>query len=99
MESLPQLTDVKITSVTRESALTPHCKVDGVIGTETNFELLLPNKWNGKILMGGGGEIVGSVVNLAFSFGALQSGYATVDTPTGHQGHPIDASWVLNLPR
>ena len=95
-ESLGQLPDVRITSVTQESAPVSHCKVLGVIGTETNFELLLPEKWNGKFVMGGGAGFTGFVVNTALTYGALQSGYATVGTDTGHQGHPLDASWALN---
>jgi feruloyl esterase len=96
LESLPQLPDVTITSVTQETQGAPHCKVAGVIGPEIRFELLLPEKWNGKFVMGGGGGFVGSVINVALSYGALQSGYATVGTDTGHQGHPLDASWALN---
>ena len=94
--SFPQLPDVVITSVTQEAAPAPHCKVAGVIGTETNFELLLPDKWNGKFLMGGGGGFAGIVVNTALGFGPLQKGYATVGTDTGHRGNPLDASWALN---
>jgi feruloyl esterase len=96
LESLPQLPDVRITSVTTEPEPAPHCKVAGVIGTETNFELLLPEDWNGKFVMGGGGGFVGSVVNTSLMFGSLQAGYATVGTDTGHQGHPLDASWAHN---
>ena len=96
-ESFPQLPDVTITSVTQESAPAPHCKVAGVIGPEIHFELLLPAKWNGKLVFGGGGGFVGSVVNGAQDFfGALQMGYATVGTDTGHQAHSLDASWALN---
>jgi feruloyl esterase len=67
-----------------------------VIGTETNFELLLPDTWNGKFAMGGGGGFVGSVMNTSLMFGPLEAGYASVGTDTGHQGHPLDASWALN---
>jgi len=96
-ESLPQLPDVTITSVTQEAQHAPHCKVAGVIGPEIRFELLLPDKWNGKFVMGGGGGFVGSMVNVAASlYGAVQSGYATVGTDTGHQAHSLDASWALN---
>jgi len=94
--SLPELPDVTITSVTPETEGAPHCKVAGVIGTETNFELLLPDEWNGKFVMGGGGGFVGSVVNTAMAFGPLQRGYATVGTDTGHRGSSLDASWALN---
>jgi len=97
LESLPTLADVGFTSATAETQPVPHCKMVGVIGTETNFELLLPDDWNGKFVMGGGGGFVGSVVNAAQDFwGALQMGYATVGTDTGHQGHSLTADWALN---
>jgi len=96
LESLPPLPDVRILSVTPENGGVPHCKVAGLIGTETNFELLLPDDWNGKFVMGGGGGFVGSVVNTALMFGPLQAGYATAGTDTGHQAHALDASWALN---
>jgi feruloyl esterase len=95
-DSLPAIPDVRITSVTEEAAPVPHCKVAGVIGTEINFELLLPDQWNGKFVMGGGGGFVGRIVNIALLYGPLQSGYATVGTDTGHRGHGLDASWALN---
>ena len=65
--SLPKLPDVTITSVTQETQPAPHRKVAGVIGPEIHFELLLPDKWNGKFVMGGGDGYVGSVVNVAES--------------------------------
>jgi len=98
LQALPALPDVRLTSVTEEAAPVPHCKIAGVIGTETNFELLLPENWNGKFVMGGGGGFVGSVMNTSLLYGSLQKGYATVGTDTGHQGHPLDASWALNNP-
>ena len=96
IESVRDLPDVRLTSATAEVAPVPHCKVTGVIGTETNFELLLPDDWNGKFAMGGGGGFVGTVQNSSLAFGSLQSGYATVGTDAGHRGHPLDASWALN---
>jgi pimeloyl-ACP methyl ester carboxylesterase len=96
LESLPVLPDVRITSVVAQEAPVPHCAVNGVIGTETNFELLLPDAWNGKFVMGGGGGFVGVTVNTSLGYGVLQSGYATVGTDTGHRGNPLDASWALN---
>jgi feruloyl esterase len=96
VESLRALPDVRITSVTSKAAPAPHCMVAGVIGTETNFELLLPDEWNGKFVMGGGAGFVGSIINSALPYGALQKGYATVGTDTGHSGHPITADWAYN---
>ena len=76
-----------------------HCRVRGVIGAEINFELLLPEPWNGRLAMGGGGGYVGSVQNAALEYGsgpgALERGYATVGTDTGHVGDGIEAAWAL----
>ena len=70
-ESFPELPDVAIASVTEESDPATHCKVAGKIGTETNFELLLPDNWNGKFVMGGGGGFVGVVMNFALWYGPV----------------------------
>lgn len=80
-----------------------HCKVAGVIGKEIRFELLLPDAWNGRFVMGGGGGFVGSVQNTAQTSvmhggTALERGYATAGTDTGHQGGGTDASWALDNP-
>ncbi len=96
VESFRHLPGVRLMSTTQEAEPAPHCKVAAVIGTETNFELLLPDDWNGKFVMGGGGGFAGTVVNIALRYGVLQSGYATVGTDTGHRGHGLDASWALN---
>ncbi|UCD70057.1 MAG: hypothetical protein JSW48_08520, partial [Betaproteobacteria bacterium] len=74
LDAFPNIPDVKLTSVTQESLPSPHCKVAGVIGPEIHFELLLPAKWNGKFVMGGGGGFVGSVMNTSLMFGSLQAG-------------------------
>jgi feruloyl esterase len=93
---LPKLPDVTLLQTSAESEPVSHCKVAGVIGSKINFELLLPEDWNGKFVMGGGGGFVGSVMNTSLMLGSLQSGYATVGTDTGHQAHPADARWALN---
>ena len=93
---IPELPDVKITSVTEETNFAPHKKVSGIIGNNIKFELLLPENWNGKFVFGGGGGFVGSVINTALGYNVLQKGYATVGTDTGHEGHPADASWAKN---
>ena len=96
LPDFPDLPGVSITETADEEMPAPHCKVAGIIGLQTRFELLLPDDWNGKFVMGGGGGFVGSVVNLALNLGALEAGYATVGTDTGHRGHPLDGSWALN---
>ena len=94
------LQDVRIKTTEKVDAGTPHCKVAGVIEKEINFELLLPNDWNGRFMMGGGGAYVGSIQNQALAYGsgpgALERGYATVGTDTGHVSSMVDGSWALN---
>ena len=60
-----------------------HVEVRGVIGGNIRFELLLPDTWNGRFAMGGGGGFVGTVQNGAR--GEVNRGYATVGTDTGHE--------------
>ena len=92
--------DVKITEAVAVPAgatggiRTAHCRVNGVIGTETKFTVLLPDAWNGRFLMGGGGGFVGTVQNSAQA--TVNLGYATAGTDTGHQGSGIEAGWALN---
>jgi feruloyl esterase len=75
-----------------------HCRVEGTIGSEIHFRLLLPDVWNHKFLMGGGGGFVGTIDNQAQA--VVNLGFATVGTDTGHRGIITDASWAKdNLER
>ena len=97
-----QLPEVVLESVKHAGAEKPkdgqpagHLEVKGVIGEHIRFELLLPDEWNGRFVMGGGGGFVGSIQNAAR--GSVNKGYATVGTDTGHQderGHM--AGWALD---
>ena len=69
-----------------------HCKVAGVIGKEIHFEVLLPDEWNGRFFMGGGGGFVGAVQNQAAA--SVNLGFATAGTDTGHQGTSLQAGWA-----
>lgn len=89
-----RLPDVTIYQTEQVQEPTPHCKVSGIIGTEINFELLLPNGWNSRFAMGGGGGFAGSVRNTAAS--SINKGYATAGTDTGHKGNVLKADWALN---
>ncbi len=90
---LPDVTIVKAEPVDQP---VPHCRVEGRVGRQINFHLLLPEDWNGRFLMGGGGGFVGRVDNQAMSVRALQRGYATVGTDTGHQAQNPPGSWALH---
>ena len=95
-----RLPDVKITDASAQAAPIAHCKANGVVGREIRFSVWLPNDWNGKFVMGGAGGFAGTVENQALGMGALQKGYATAATDTGHQASGIDGSWALgNLER
>jgi hypothetical protein len=89
-----RIPDVTISRAEQVQVPAPHCKVTGVIGREINFELLLPEKWNARFVMGGGGGFVGSVQNVAQS--SVAHGYATSGTDTGHKGNGLKADWALN---
>lgn len=91
-----KLPDMRITDAVAVPAGSgvAHCRVAGIIGTEIKFSLLMPNAWNGKFLMGGGGGFVGSVQNQAQM--VVNAGYATAGTDTGHTGGTTDATWALN---
>ena len=102
------LIDMRITlaeSVAAGEQGPAHCAVTGVLEAEINFEMLLPDDWNGRFMMGGGGGYVGSVQNQAMTpmcsaagGTPLARGYATIGTDTGHTGGGVEASWALNNP-
>src|SRR5687767_10442445 len=56
----------------------PFCRVLGRISKEIEFELLLPQQWNKRFLMGGGGGFVGSIQNA--NRYRVNTGYATSGT-------------------
>lgn len=92
-----RVADTRITAteaVAGSDSQRAHCKVTGVIGKEINFELLLPDEWNGRFFMGGGGGYVGAVTNSART--SVNEGYATAGTDTGHQAHQLSAAWALD---
>ena len=71
-----------------------YCRVMGIIGSEIKFELRLPESWNSRFIMGGGGVFVGSIMNQ--EAWRVNQGYATVGTDTGHEGALTEGSWALN---
>ena len=94
------LPDVKITDAVAVAAAATgnvraaHCRVDGIVGREIRFRLLLPSEWNHKFIMGGGGGYVAGIDNQASA--SVNDGYASVGTDTGHQGGLADATWGIN---
>jgi hypothetical protein len=70
-----------------------HCRVTGTIGTEIGFSVWLPEQWNGRFLMSGGGGYVGAIPSPG---PAVDRGFAVTTTDTGHRADGTDASWALN---
>ena len=76
------------------------CRVTGVGSPQVNFEVWLPlDNWNGKYNGVGNGGMAG-VISYAAMAGALNRGYATASTDTGHDqsGGLFDASWASGRP-
>jgi Tannase and feruloyl esterase len=97
--SLPDVTVETATHIVPDSNAHPHAKphvqLDGIIGGHIHFELLLPDSWNGRYIMGGGGGFVGTVQNGARD--SVNLGYATIGTDTGHQdANGVSAAWALD---
>lgn len=97
-----RLPDVELESV---SAMGPDLRknpsaknmvqVKGIIGGTIHFELLLPEDWSGRFVMGGGGGFVGTVQNSARD--SANHGFATAGTDTGHESEPgYMAGWAFN---
>ncbi len=105
--TLEALRHLRLPDVVLESAMpvapdlqkNPHAaacvEAKGIIGGDIRFELLLPEAWNGRFVMGGGGGFVGTVQNGARD--SVNRGYATVGTDTGHEWQPgYMAGWALD---
>ncbi len=91
-----EATAIDPASVKVQGVTVKHCQVSGVIGREIRFLLRLPDDWNQRFFMGGGGGFVGVIINDAES--SVNDGYATVGTDTGHEANPLDGSWALDNP-
>lgn len=91
-------------------ALPQFCRVQGFIAPTSDshieFEVWLPVAgWNGNVLGVGNGGFAGTLNyvvtpanNVPGMAQALQSGFATSSTDTGHKANGIDAKWALGHP-
>jgi hypothetical protein len=91
---ITQAAAVQPTAAQRAAGRAPLCRVAGVIGAEIHFVALLPDNWNRRFVMGGGGGYVGAVDNNAQN--SVNAGYATSGTDTGHEGSALTARWALH---
>lgn len=70
-----------------------YCKVTGTIAPALNFQISLPEAWNGKLYYQGGGGYNGAISPP--SVPALGQGYAVVASDSGHQGNVLSADFAL----
>src|ERR1051325_3043579 len=81
----------RLPNVTAAIQTATHCRVSITLrpaaDSEIKSEVWLPaiSVWNGKLLMEGGGGLVGSI-NAAGMANAISEGYASASTDTGHTG-------------
>ena len=80
-------------------SLPAHCRVQAIAEPAVQFEVWLPvNEWNGKFQGVGNGGTAGEISYAAMA-GALNRGYATASTDTGHvNAQPFDSTWALGHP-
>ena len=90
------LPDVDISEASQVDAPVSHCKIFGTVGKEINFELLLPEDWNARFVMGGNGGFAGTINDLFENRKRVTKGYAIALTDTGHKGSIYKADWALN---
>ena len=91
-----------------QGSLGAYCRVDGVIDERIGhdgktyaigFSIAMPDRWNGRFLMQGGGGLNGSVALPLGSVAAgetpaLARGFAVASTDSGHKGAVFDAGFV-----
>ena len=75
------------------------CRVAGVTRSAVNFEVWLPDDWNGKYQGVGNSGMAGTILYARMA-PALARGYATASTDTGHTAgdSAFDASWAAGHP-
>jgi len=76
----------------------PFCRVALVIEKEISVEVWLPRNWNGMFQGVGNGGLTGGI-NYPAMATALERGFATASTDTGHvtEGH-FDTDWIPGHP-
>ncbi len=80
------------TTVAATDTAPDHCRVVGRIVPEVGFELSLPARWNGRLMMAGNGGFAGGIqLSSGQRAAALRAGFAVTATDTGHDSR-VDPS-------
>jgi feruloyl esterase len=86
---------VNAARIERTDSLPAHCRVRGYVRPNVNFEIQLPDDWNGKFMMSGCGGSCGQVLPLRCG-PHVARGYACIVHDMGHSGAMTDSLWALN---
>jgi len=95
-EAPTQVTEAKLVEPTGASP--GYCQVQGYVGPQVGFELLLPTtNWNGKFIHLGNGGHGGGIEPGGCSM-PLARHYACLQSDMGHKGTGGDGLWAYNNP-
>ncbi len=102
--TLPEVVRMAATEIAAEGAVPAHCRIDGTIAPEINFQVNLPATWNGRFYMVGNGGHAGQQPTDPASAGnrngALTNHFVMAMTDTGHDAaKEPGASFVMSNPQ
>jgi feruloyl esterase len=98
------LVQIAARSIAAEGATPAHCRVNGTLSPEIEFEVNLPARWNGRLYMIGNGGLAGQGPDDAGRASdratALANGFAMASTNTGHDARKEPGgTFVLSNPQ
>ena len=101
---LHELIGIQAQMVSAEGDVPAYCRVNGTLAPEIDFEVDLPNGWNGRFYMIGNGGHAGQRPDDPFQVAArapaLAHGFAAASTNTGHNAdEEPGASFVMSNPQ
>ena len=76
---------------------TPACIVRGYSAPQISFSLIMPDSWNGDLLVVGIGGAAGAVVETVCE-PYVSQGFACITSDFGHSGTGLDGLWALDNP-
>jgi feruloyl esterase len=99
-----ELVRIAARAVPAEGAAPAHCRVNGTLSPEIEFEVNLPASWNGRLYMIGNGGLAGQGPDdpgrTADRAAALTNGFVMASTNTGHDARKEPGgTFVLSNPQ
>lgn len=99
-----ELVRIKTEKIAAAGPVPEFCRVTGLLSPEIAFEVSLPARWNGRFYMFGNGGLAGQALDSPYQVAqrnaALQNGFATAQTNTGHDANKEPGgTFVLSNPQ